>query len=542
MAIREDSKEASNIRKLHGAEYTPLEVANPLTKIALSKLNSLKPNILEPSVGDGFFISAIETHLKGEKKITAIDINPNTTKSLRNFFSDKHINIENFDFLSFFLKNTAPRFDLVIGNPPFIRKHIFSEDFKKRISEICRVTGYKDRNIKNSWAAFTVLSTLLLNTEGCLAFILPYELLTVNYGKEVQNFLKSHFERIDIYIPREKAFKQLDQDAVALIAQKKTKEAHGFFLHNVQSLEKLEPIQTGRHDDSSTNQNIVRSASFLLPPETISLLEKISASTPIIGDYCKTSPGIVTAANDYFIVTHEEAERLHLTEFALPILRKGAYLPNTPIFSSADFDNIRSAGKPCYFLNLRNDLLSTDHGNIEKYLEEGIKQNIHLRYKCRHRKVWFEVPYVAPGDGFFFKRSHKIPRLLVNEAKILTTDSAYQIRCNNNVKISDICFSYYNSLSLLFSELYGRFYGGGVLELTPSEFRKIPILMTSPTNSDLHDFLSIHNTMGSKAFKGIESFGDKWLSKKANLQPEDIARLSSALTTVRKHRLRHGNG
>jgi adenine-specific DNA-methyltransferase len=36
-------------------------------------------------------------------------------------------------------------------------------------------------------------------------------------------------------------------------------------------------------------------------------------------------------------------------------------------------------------------------------------------------------------------------------------------------------FSFYNSLTLAYSELYGRYYGGGVLELTPNEFKIVPI-------------------------------------------------------------------
>jgi adenine-specific DNA-methyltransferase len=33
----------------------------------------------------------------------------------------------------------------------------------------------------------------------------------------------------------------------------------------------------------------------------------------------------------------------------------------------------------------------------------------------------------------------------------------------------------YNSLTLSFAELNGRYYGGGVLELTPNEFKTLPV-------------------------------------------------------------------
>lgn len=45
----------------------------------------------------------------------------------------------------------------------------------------------------------------------------------------------------------------------------------------------------------------------------------------------------------------------------------------------------------------------------------------------------------------------------------------------NSFDISSLIFSFYNSLTLTFAEIEGRYYGGGVLELTPSEFKKLPI-------------------------------------------------------------------
>ena len=42
--------------------------------------------------------------------------------------------------------------------------------------------------------------------------------------------------------------------------------------------------------------------------------------------------------------------------------------------------------------------------------------------------------------------------------------------------------AFYNSLTLAFAELEGRYYGGGVLELTPNELRVLPIPYTNCDN------------------------------------------------------------
>ena len=65
------------------------------------------------------------------------------------------------------------------------------------------------------------------------------------------------------------------------------------------------------------------------------------------------------------------------------------------------------------------------------------------------------------------------------------TDTAYHIRMQDKWNVKDLCFSFYNSLTLLFAEIEGRFYGGGVLELTPEEFRGLPLAMLKPSGSGI---------------------------------------------------------
>ena len=118
---------------------------------------------------------------------------------------------------------------------------------------------------------------------------------------------------------------------------------------------------------------------------------------------------------------------------------------------------------------------------MKKYLVEiGEKENtskikLKDRYKCRNRKPWYGVPIVRNGDLFFFKRYDKIPRICVNEADIYTTDIAYNMRLNSEYDKSSMAFCFYNSLTLTQCEFYGRYYAGGVSELTPSEFKRLAI-------------------------------------------------------------------
>jgi len=86
---------------------------------------------------------------------------------------------------------------------------------------------------------------MLLSDNGVLAFAVPYELLNVKYGQFLQSFLVENFETVEILTPHDKAFRKLDQDAVALVASKATSETKpGLTLSSVKSLAKLQPIRS----------------------------------------------------------------------------------------------------------------------------------------------------------------------------------------------------------------------------------------------------------------------------------------------------------
>ena len=85
------------------------------------------------------------------------------------------------------------------------------------------------------------------------------------------------------------------------------------------------------------------------------------------------------------------------------------------------------------------------------------------------------MPIVKKGGVIFFKRFGRLPRLYINEADVHTTDAGYHIRLKDDYDKASFVFCFYNSLTLAQCEYNGRYYGGGVRELVPSEFKSITI-------------------------------------------------------------------
>ena len=115
---------------------------------------------------------------------------------------------------------------------------------------------------------------------------------------------------------------------------------------------------------------------------------------------------------------------------------------------------------------------------VLEYIELGEKQRLHTRYKCRVREPWYAVPSVYATDVCMLKRAHDTPRLILNRMSAYTTDTAYRIT-TGELPPENLVYCFLNALTALSVELEGRHYGGGVLELVPSEIEKL--LVPVPT-------------------------------------------------------------
>ena len=523
---------------LNGVVYTPDEVAGEVARIGIEAVSSEEMRVLEPSAGDGAFLRALLKNGVIEDCITAVDVDEEATAALEANFGE--VNVVTADFIEFSLRHDARKYSLIVGNPPFIKRVAYAETFGNNVKELARKTGFLPANLKNAWAAFVVAAAHQLEVNGVLALVLPYELITVKYGRAVQLFLVENGFTVEIFVPDQKAFPELEQDAVILLAQRRQLAPGKIKVHRVDKCSQLTVTRSSTVDILYEKRANIDVKSVLLDCDTIDLLHRLRKEIPTIVDYCGTAPGIVTAANEYFILRDSEVERRGLAPWARRILKKGSYLPKSPVLREDDVVRL-SQTEPCNLIDFFGDESPVLTRAATQYIKECEEEGLHKRYKCQRRKPWYRIPIVEAGDGLFFKRAHILPRLCINEARILATDTAYHVRMKEGFSVKELCFSFYNSLTLLFAEIEGRFYGGGVLELTPEEFRGLPMPLLSPSDAEFGDFVDQMFTNAEDP-KEIMGFCDGQVRRKMGISEEQMRGVRSALGSLRVHRMRHAVG
>jgi adenine-specific DNA-methyltransferase len=508
-------------KKNTGSFYTPKSIADFLVDYLSDKLQAKENiSILEPSAGDGVFVKAIYNHkvLSAKlKKVIAIEQSKPELNKIERDVKQKSFTAIHADFLEF-QNDFKLKFSLVIGNPPYIKKNLLKNKQAELCKEIHQSANLIDNKPKNIWTAFLVRCIEFTENDGILAFVLPSELLQVKFATELRELILKEFERIEIFTFNELLFKDCKgQDTLLLIGERKS-ENRGVFYCNIEKLSNL----SERKFKLSQNIKIKESkwTHHHLETEEIELLERLKQQLKTVNNYCSSKAGVVTAANDYFIVDKKTVEDYSLHQFVKPIIRKGAFVNGSVELSREEFQILINKSKPAYLIAIDKESQIRTNAKFWKYKQIGEDKEIHKRYKTSIRDIWYEVPNIGTApEAFFFKRCNEYPKLIKNSAGVLATDSAYKVSMKNGYTIESMIYSFYNSLTLAFAELHGRYYGGGVLELTPNEFKNLPIPYLTLDSQLFNNYVSAFKAKTS--IKEICKKNDKVILKSVERQLDD---------------------
>jgi len=486
--------------KLRGGYYTPPKLADFLCEWSI---RSPLDKVIEPSCGDGNFIdSALKRfsnlEIKSPINITAIELQKSEIEKaqqrVRDSFSDIDLDIhwENKDFFKHYEKLKGSDFDVVIGNPPFIRFQHFDEESRDIAFNHLRDFSYKPTKLANCWAAFIQLSIELLKPNGRLAMVIPAELLQVKYAAELRERITQSFEHIVLVSFKKLVFKGIQQEVVLVLAEGKRDHLEEYSdIHTVEIEDEdqlNEKTLSGiiKHSHAKhTNKSVKWTSLFLSDPE-FKVIESIQGNKKLLrlGDIASVDVGIVTGRNKFFVVDEDAKKEFDLDDFVVPLVGKTSAINNL-IFNQNKL-KVFSEKFPSNLLALKGIDEKTFSEGLKRYIALGEQEEVHTGYKCRIRKRWYDVPSTHLSEGFLFRQIHKFPLLVSNKVKAACTDTIHRVQLIDK----DICFdqlsaSFINSLTFAWAEVCGRSYGGGVLELEPNESEELPIPFNKSINLDV---------------------------------------------------------
>ncbi|MCX6233127.1 MAG: class I SAM-dependent methyltransferase [Bacteroidetes bacterium] len=459
--------------KLRGGFYTPEPIAKFILQWGIN--GSEDYDILEPSCGDGVFIEQMKKLDIRYNSITAVELNETEAEKAESIqlFNKQIIN----DDFHTFCNNTLKRFDLIVGNPPYIRYQFFDAKQQIEAEDIFIKAGLTYSRLTNAWVSFVVGSSLLLKEiGGKIGFVLPAEILQVSFAKQLRFFIANFYNKINIISFEKLIFPNIQQEVILLLCEKNNSSAHNIEHIELRDASDLETLDYARLKSPKKQIDFKSNkwTFYFLDQNEINFLEHIenNRKIPKLGKFANVEVGITTGSNDYFTVPLTTVQEYDLASYARPMVGRSVQV-NSVIFTKEDWEKNRHSKAKAHLLVFPDKQKLKSHNGAMKYIAYGESLGINNGYKCGIRDDWFVVPSIKISDALFIRRNNLYPRLIINQAEAYTTDTMHRVFVHPNVNINAFTASYYNSLSLAFTEVCGRSHGGGVLELMPNETESI---------------------------------------------------------------------
>lgn len=471
MILKEDSTE----QKLRGAYYTPTRLAQYIVNLLRNQYPA--GSVLEPSCGDGVFLDAMKTegNLINYKSVTAVEIEEDETSKLKVKYADcRNVKVLNADFFDFYKDKKRTKYDLIVGNPPYIRYQYLENNQRELMSEIITEHGMKPNKLINTWVAFTVACVHMLAKEGTIAFVIPAEILQVAYAEELRIYLANSLEKITVITFEQLVFSDIEQEVVVLIG-KKGNGSKGIRIVQRRNLDDLisKRISEEYQPMVDVHEKWTRYFTSLRENELVSSIRNDDRFWKL-SDAAVINVGITTGNNKYFSVTQTTVDQYGLANVCRPLIGRSSHA-NSLFFEKSDWKENVKNNKAAYLIDFPDIPFSKYDKGHRKYIQEGEKNKENEGYKCRIRERWYRIPSIWVPDAFFLRRNNIYPKFVINRCNAVSTDTMHRLKFNEGVDVKRVVLSYYNSISFAFTELCGRSYGGGVLEILPGEVGEIMV-------------------------------------------------------------------
>lgn len=543
MSIFKTNKDVPSAQKTRGGYYTPRCLADYLCRWAIRDSTD---KVIEPSCGDGSFISAAVPLLGNGGLVTAVEIVSDEIEKARQSANGAVVPMDwrcgsFFDVVPALLEER--RYDAAIGNPPFIRFQYFDKRERERAFRLANAFGYKPTGLANVWITFVQLSAELLRNGGRLAMVVPAELLQVQYAAELRYRLPMLFEDVHIIAFDELVFPQIQQEVVLLLAEGRRRRSrtcgklHTKQVVNGETLLGRSPKSeiVSHLPERHTHQDM-KWTSLFLDDEEFSILKECAEHEQLdrIRQLASVDVGIVTGRNNFFVIDEEDAFRFDVGDHALDVVGRTSALKSVR-FTKDDLSSYKQSHRS-KLLNLSGLNRAAFSKELERYIQLGEEQGVDGGYKCRIRNRWFDVPSVYVPDAFLFRQIHTAPLMAANHAAATTTDTIHRVRVADGIDVDALCASLVNSVTFAWSEVSGRSYGGGVLELEPKEAEN---LIVPYRFADTLDIDYIDGRLRAGDMESALDYGDDILLRRGcGLSKKDVMRARAGWNTLRLRRQR----
>jgi adenine-specific DNA-methyltransferase len=439
---------------------------------------------------------------------------------------------------------TVPPVQAAIGNPPFVKYALMDDRSRRKALNRIRALGFNPKGPIDASSLFLIHAASFLRPDGRLAMIMPERVLFTEYGSLIRDYLRTRFHSVTLVMCDGWSFANVRERVVLVLAD--SDGTIGFSVRklsfgdgNPTEITSLTSLGEWKPFDLNGSWNKLR-----FRTDQAGLLANLAEISGVhrLNEFATVGIGCVTGANHYFVLNKGAIRENSLPEtFLRHAVSKASHLRGLYL-RMEDWRRLFAQDEKCSILKVTRQHPAARSKFVQKYLASGRKAGIRDGYKVSDRAKWFEVPDHRPASALFTYMSHEYPRMVLNSARAINTNSIHSVRLGVKDKAA-FCAAFYNSLTLVSCELLGRVYSGGVLKLEPSELGEVLVIdpQTVGLGSKMADLgPRIDERLTRRDLEGALDLVDPLvLSEGLGLSNAEVTKLRETYSNIRRTRI-HG--
>lgn len=453
---------SSAIRRQAGAVYTP----TPIVRSMMSWLSSqgTPERVIDPGAGSGRFVLAAGDKFP-DAQLVAVELDPLAALMLRANLSVRgwrdRATVLVQDYRTVHLPDCSGM-TAFIGNPPYVRHHAISPDWKSWYIDSFADLGIKASALAGLHLHFFLQTRKLAKKGDIGAFITSAEWMDVNYGRALRRLLLDELGGLAVHVldPKVEAFPGTATTA-AITCFRVGEESAAVRVRSVATLSRLNGLSKGAEIERVDLATAPRWSPFVRPrrPVVDGQIE--------LGELFRVHRGQVTGANDIWIA----GDHVSLPDRVMqPSVTKARDL----ITAGEQLQSAKVLRRVIDLPTELDEFTDDERQYIEEFLAWARRSGADQGYVAQHRKAWWSVGLREPAPILCTYMARRPPQFTVNACGARHINVAHGLYprqalpdgvigrltrwLNKNVQTSN-----------------GRTYAGGLTKFEPKEIERLRI-------------------------------------------------------------------
>ncbi|NWB88416.1 Eco57I restriction-modification methylase domain-containing protein [Pseudomonas gingeri] len=299
------------------------------------------------------------------------------------------------------------KYDLSIGNPPYVRHHDISDEWRSNIADwIEEQVGVKPSGLSNAYIYFLWLSLIVTRSDGVVVLLIPSEWTARPVNKQLREYIKEKGWTLDIYKFENDPFPRvLTTGSVTVIDKHASSGEVHHFLIDAQGA--IKSLFDEDYADQATLPYVIRDSQVF------------------------AQRGFSPGGQSVFVLTESERalHDLREGEDVIPCITTLRHISNNmECLDRVSFElNYVGSGKRCWLISPAG----TESESLRRYLD-SVPMQIRDNYTCRKRPVWWKysrpkIPSLLYSSGF----RGRTTKVLKNELGVVNVGAVCGIYTRN---------------------------------------------------------------------------------------------------------------